>query len=275
MRFTKMQGIGNDYIYINGKQEKVSDPSELARKISDRHFGAGSDGLVILDCPSPDTVTMRMFNSDGSEGRMCGNAARCIGKYVYERGMTDRTDLLLKTASGDRGIHLEVEDGHVRNVRVDMGIAVFNRTLVPVLAPGPDSEPVRLEGMEEDLYCVSMGNPHCVIFIRHDPDDMNIQEPGMYLEHHRAFPEGVNVEFVQVIDPSHVKMRVWERGSGETLACGTGACAAVAAGIRSGKLEGKVEVRLRGGCLSVYMDKYGRVFQEGPAEFVYDGIWMN
>ena len=274
MRFTKMHGIGNDYIYVNGAEESVPDPQELARIISDRHFGAGSDGLVIIDPISPGRFRMRMYNSDGSEGRMCGNAARCVGKYVFERGLTDCTELILDTASGERKLKLYPEEGTVKRVLVDMGIAEFSSEKIPVLLNTGKGEPVHVDGVDSDLICVSMGNPHCVLFTDEDPEDMDIRTTGTYLEHHPVFPEGGNVEFAKVLDAQHVKMRVWERGSGETMACGTGACAVVAAGIQSGRLSGKVQVQLLGGILQVFMTDEGRVFQEGPAEFVYDGIWL-
>lgn len=272
MRFTKMQGIGNDYIYINCLKEKVEDPAALAVAMSRYHFGVGSDGLVLI-CPCEDAdFRMRMFNSDGSESEMCGNASRCVGKYVYDRGLTDKTDVSLMTGAGLKLLKLKVDNGRVASVRVDMGKPELTPALIPANLGGECAKDVPLEvnGRQWLVSCVSMGNPHCVTFVE-DPAALDLPSIGPAFEHHPAFPKRVNTEFVQVISRDHLKMRVWERGSGETLACGTGACAALVAAVMTGRAERRVMMDLLGGSLQLEWAEDGHVYQEGPAAFVFDG----
>ena len=273
MKITKMQGLGNDYIYINGLEETVEDPAGLARRISDRHFGAGSDGLVlILPCEEAD-FRMRMFNVDGSEAEMCGNAARCVGKYIHDRGLCDREEIRLMTGAGVKILKLAVRDGKTASVRVDMCEPELEASRIPVALPAGRviGEPVEACGQQFRMTCVSMGNPHAVIFVD-DADSFDVHRIGAALEVHPLFPRKTNVEFVTVKDRGHLRMRVWERGSGETLACGTGACATLVAAVLNGLCEQKAVLELNGGPLTVEWDRAtNHVFQEGPAEFVFDG----
>ena len=275
MHFTKMQGIGNDYVYVNCFEENVRDPEALAVRISRPHFGVGSDGLVLIEPSDVADFGMRIFNSDGSESEMCGNATRCIGKYVYERGLTDKTELTLITHAGLKQLQLRARGGKVHSVRVDMGSPELDPRRVPVDLPGEIVLGHRLDvgGMLYAIHCVSMGNPHCVIFVR-DPDDVDLPMVGPLIENHRIFPNRTNVEFVAVRDRQHLRMRVWERGAGETLACGTGACAALVASVLTGKADREAEVRLNGGVLQIaWSPEDNHVYKEGPAEFVFDGEW--
>ena len=275
MHFTKMQGIGNDYVYVNCFEETVRDPEALAVRISRPHFGVGSDGLVLIEPSDVADFGMRIFNSDGSESEMCGNATRCIGKYVYERGLTDKNELTLMTRAGLKQLQLRARGGKVHSVRVDMGSPELDPRRVPVDLPGEIVLGHRLDvgGMMYAIHCVSMGNPHCVIFVR-DPDDVDLPMVGPLIENHRIFPNRTNVEFVTVRDRQHLRMRVWERGAGETLACGTGACAALVASVLTGKADREAEVRLNGGVLQIaWSPEDNHVYKEGPAEFVFDGEW--
>ena len=275
MHCTKMQGIGNDYVYVNCFEETVRDPEALAVRISRPHFGVGSDGLVLIEPSDVADFGMRIFNSDGSESEMCGNATRCIGKYVYERGLTDKTELTLMTRAGLKQLQLRARGGKVHSVRVDMGSPELDPRRVPVDLPGEIVLGHRLDvgGMMYAIHCVSMGNPHCVIFVR-DPDDVDLPMVGPLIENHRIFPNRTNVEFVTVRDRQHLRMRVWERGAGETLACGTGACAALVASVLTGKADREAEVRLNGGVLQIaWSPEDNHVYKEGPAEFVFDGEW--
>ena len=275
MHFTKMQGIGNDYVYVNCFEETVRDPEALAVRISRPHFGVGSDGLVLIEPSDVADFGMRIFNSDGSESEMCGNATRCIGKYVYERGLTDKTELTLMTRAGLKQLQLRARGGKVHSVRVDMGSPELDPRRVPVDLPGEIVLGHRLDVgcMMYAIHCVSMGNPHCVIFVR-DPDDVDLPMVGPLIENHRIVPNRTNVEFVTVRDRQHLRMRVWERGAGETLACGTGACAALVASVLTGKDDREAEVRLNGGVLQIaWSPEDNHVYKEGPAEFVFDGEW--
>lgn len=273
MKFTKMQGIGNDYIYVNCFLEKVEDPSALSVRLSDRHFGVGADGLILI-CPSDAAdCRMDMYNADGSRGKMCGNGIRCVGKYMYERGIAPKNVLTVETLSGVKTLRLDVRDGSVRSVEVDMGAPVLEAAKIPVRfsADRVVNAPLSVGGGQYTVTCVSMGNPHCVVFTD-DPDAVQLEKTGPLFEHHAAFPEQVNTEFVRVVSRGLLQMRVWERGSGETLACGTGACAAAVAGVLCGRSDRSVRVRLRGGELSIRWDEQtGHVFLKGPAEFVFDG----
>ena len=272
MKITKMQGLGNDYIYIYCTEDQIPDPAALARRISDRHFGVGSDGLVlILPCDEAD-FRMRMFNADGSESEMCGNATRCIAKYIHDRGLSKKEQISLMTGAGIKILKLTVRDGKTESVRVDMGEPELNAPRIPVNLPEGRviDQPVEVCGQVLRMTCVSMGNPHAVIFVD-DADSFDVHRIGAALEVHPLFPRKTNVEFVMVKDRGHLRMRVWERGSGETLACGTGACASLVATVLNGLCERKAVLELNGGPLTVEWEpETNHVFQEGPAEFVFD-----
>lgn len=274
MKFTKMHGLGNDYVYVNAFTERVEHPEALARRISDRHFGVGGDGLVLIAPSERADFRMVMYNADGSRGAMCGNASRCIGKYVYERGMTDKTALTLETDAGVREMRLDVRDGRVQSVCVDMGEPVLDCARVPcLLGEGVVLRaPVEALGRRFELTPVSIGNPHGVIFTPEVVSDDDLRRYGAALEQHPAFPEKVNIEFVTVLAPDRLRMRVWERGSGVTLACGTGACAALTASVLCGLCGRRAQVELDGGTLEIEWDEQsGHVLMTGPATHVFDG----
>lgn len=273
MKFTKMQGLGNDYVYVNCMDQMVEDAAETARRVSDRHFGIGSDGLILI-CPSDKAdFEMRMYNADGSRGEMCGNGIRCVGKYVYDYGLTDKTALSVETLGGIKHLFLEVEDGKVRLVKVDMGPAILEPDKIPVIAEGSQvvDEPLQVDGKTFRMTCVSMGNPHAVVYVD-DVQGMDLTKTGPSFENHERFPNRINTEFARVLDRNTVEMRVWERGSGETLACGTGACAVAVASILNGYTEDQVTVRLLGGDLKIEWGREAnKVYMTGPAEVVFDG----
>lgn len=273
MKFTKMQGCGNDYIYVNCFEEKVENPPEAAIKVSDRHFGIGSDGLILI-CPSEAAdFKMRMFNADGSEGKMCGNGIRCVAKYVYDFGLTDKTTVDIETLSGIKTLQLNVENGKVKTVQVDMGQPILTPSEIPVKFAGEKMvhEPVMVNGREYRMTCVSMGNPHAITFVD-DVRELDLEKTGPDFEHHEIFPDRVNTEFIHVIDRNTIEMRVWERGSGETLACGTGACASVVACVLNNLTEDEVLVHLLGGDLKIKYDREkNTVFMTGPAQVVCSG----
>ena len=276
MKFTKMQGIGNDYVYIDCFEEKVKDPAALAIRMSKPHFGIGSDGLVLIEASEHADFGMRIFNSDGSEAEMCGNAARCVGRYVRERRLTDKDEITLSTKAGIRRLWPEVSGGIVRRVKVDMGSPELNPRLIGVDLPGDLVLRHRVQILGQTLFitAVSLGNPHCVIFVR-DPELMDLQTIGPMLENHSLFPNRANVEFVRVVRRDCLQMRVWERGSGETLGCGTGACAALVASVLCGLSDRTAQVRLPGGHLELMWNPEDNcVYQSGPAEFVFDGVWF-
>lgn len=275
LKFTKMHGCGNDYIYFNCFETPVEDPEELSVRISDRHFGVGGDGIVLI-CPSDKAdAKMRMFNIDGSEGKMCGNAIRCVGKYLYDNGIKRCNPLTIDTLSGIKTLNLNIgADGKVDSVRVDMGKAILKPEEIPVKLDGETAvaRPVTIEGKEYKITCVSMGNPHCVVFTDTDVSELPLEEIGPKFEFDPLFPERVNTEFINVIDKNTLKMRVWERGSGETLACGTGACASVVAACLNGFCEKDTDitVRLVGGELVIrYTDE--AVTMTGPATVAFTG----
>ncbi len=274
MKFTKMHGIGNDYIYFNCLDNDINDPNGLSVALSDRHFGVGGDGIVMIMRSEIADFRMRMFNADGSEGKMCGNATRCIGKYVYEKGLTDKTEFTLETLGGIKVLKLNVSDGKVISVTVDMGKAILKPADIPVLLDGDCvvSKKTMLAGKEHEITCVSMGNPHCIIFTK-DIDNLDLEKIGPDYENDPIFPERVNTEFVEIIDNKTLKMRVWERGSGETWACGTGASAVCVAAVLNGicDYDTDVLVKLRGGDLTINYKKDGTVYMTGPATFVFDG----
>ena len=274
MKFTKMHGIGNDYIYVNCMDGIDFDPVQTSVVLSDRHFGVGSDGMILI-CPSDKAdFRMRMFNADGSEGKMCGNGIRCFAKYVYCKGLTDRKVIKIETLAGVKTAWLTAEGGDVTSVRVDMGSPVLFPAQIPVKYDGEEmvNQPLEVGGKTWNVTAVSMGNPHCVTYLD-DVDSLAIEQIGPLFEHHPLFPERVNTEFVQPVDDTTVKMRVWERGSGETWACGTGACAVAVASILNGIVRSdSVTVQLRGGDLQIEWDrKSNTVFMTGGATFVYEG----
>ena len=295
MKFTKMQGCGNDYVYVNCFEEEVQDPAALAIQVSDRHFGIGSDGLILLKPSDKADCMMDMYNADGSRGAMCGNGIRCVAKLAYDSGVVDRDRITVETLSGIKTLDLTVEDGTVTKVRVDMGAPELQPEKIPVNGKEiQDNTPEALlsvNGKSYSFTAVSMGNPHAVLFIgkagktgtaaetADNPaaelalDTLEIEKIGPLFEHHPAFPDRVNTEFVEVIDEHTLRMRVWERGSGETLACGTGACAVAVAAILTGRVSGReVTVRLRGGDLQIEWDEEtGHVFMTGPAVSVFTG----
>ncbi len=276
MRFTKMHGIGNDYVYVNCFEESVADPAALAVEMSRYHYGVGSDGLILIGPSDVADFSMKMYNSDGSESAMCGNGIRCVGKYVYDMGLTDRTAVTVMTGAGLKELQLNVQGGHVQSVRVDMGMPELQPRQVPVDLPGETVMGHRLTaaGVPYEIHCVSMGNPHCIIFVK-DPDLVDVETVGPLLENHPIFPERANIEFVQVVDRQHLRMRVWERGSGETLACGTGACASLVAAVLTGRADRSVSMELLGGTLQLdWSFDDNHVYQEGPAKIVFHGEWV-
>lgn len=276
MKFTKMHGIGNDYIYVNCLEETVEHPQKLAKFVSDRHFGIGSDGLILIKPSDTADFEMAMYNADGSRGEMCGNAIRCVAKYVYDHGMTDKTDISIETLAGIKHIRITAEHNKAVLARVNMGKPELVPEKIPVFIKEDMPRqivnyPITAGTKEYRMTCVSMGNPHCVIFTD-DVDGLELEKTGPLFEHHAYFPNRMNTEFVKVIDKKTLQMRVWERGSGETLACGTGACAVTAAAVLNGFTERAVTVRLRGGELQIEWDEdTGDVYMTGPAESVFEG----
>lgn len=281
MKFTKMQGCGNDYIYVNCLEETVKNPKELAIRLSNRHFGIGGDGLVLIEPSDKADFTMSMFNADGSKSEMCGNAIRCVGKYVYERRLTDKLNISIETLAGIKYLDLMLEEESKVNkdqrkvtfATVNMGSPILEPVLIPVNSEKKIAirEEIDIEGTIYVMTCVSMGNPHAVVFVD-EVANMNLEEIGPKFENHSMFPNRVNTEFVQVVDKNHIMMRVWERGSGETLACGTGACASVVAGVLENRLEEHVNVTLLGGSLDIFYDRSANtVNMTGPAVEVFTG----
>lgn len=276
LTFSKMHGIGNDYIYINCFQETVTDPEKLSIFMSNVRFGVGSDGLVLILPSEVADFRMRIFNADGSEAMMCGNATRCVGKYVYEHGMTDKTEVSLETNSGIKYLTLYVNEAtnKVDAVKVDMGKAILKPAEIPVADDGDRfiAKPVVVDGVSYDMTCVSMGNPHAVVFLP-EIDSLDLEKMGPSFEHHPLFPNRVNTEFIRVIDDHTLQMRVWERGSGETFACGTGACAAAVAYVLNGycKREQEILIHLRGGDLRIIYHNDESVTMIGPATFIFEG----
>lgn len=279
--FTKMQGTGNDYIYINGFEEQVSDPGQLARRMADRHFGVGGDGLVLILPSATADVRMRMFNADGSEAEMCGNASRCVAKYVYDHGIVRKEVLTLETGTGNKLIRLECHNGVAVGATVDMGEPLLFPQEIPVnLLPTSEGQnrycvnaPLEIDGVIWHVTAVSMGNPHIVTIVD-DPEALDLPVIGPLFENNAVFPKRINTEFVRVISRSRIAMRVWERGAGETLACGTGACAAVVACVLNGLTERKVDVELRGGSLHIDWDEASNhIYMTGPAVTVFTGVY--
>lgn len=273
-KFSKMHGAGNDYIYVNCFEEKVENINETAAKVSDRHFGIGSDGLVLI-CPSKVAdFRMDMYNSDGTQAEMCGNATRCVGKYVYDRGLTDKTQVTLETLAGIKVLDLNVKDGKVESVCVNMGSPELSPKNIPINSELERfvDEPVLVDDREYKITGVSMGNPHAVTFID-DTDSLEIEKIGPKFENHPMFPKRINTEFAQIVNRNTIKMRVWERGAGETLACGTGACATLVAAVLNGLTDNEADLILLGGTLHIRWDREeNKVYMTGPAQFVFDGV---
>lgn len=273
MKFTKMQGLGNDYVYIDCTSYVVADPAALAVRVSDRHFGVGSDGLICIKSSQCADFRMDMYNSDGSQAEMCGNGIRCVGKFVYDKGLIEKTRVTVETLAGVKTLDLHVKDDRVHAVTVDMGAPELRSRKIPVAAEGDTfvAQPLEAAGKTWTATCVSMGNPHCIIYVD-DPYVLDLETVGPIFERHPIFPARVNAEFVQVIDRETLRMRVWERGSGETMACGTGACATLVASVLNGLCEREATVRLRGGDLQICWDEAdGHIYMTGPAVTVFDG----
>ena len=281
MRFTKMQGCGNDYIYVDGTKERVENKEEIARKLSDRHFGIGGDGVIFINPSELADYEMEMYNADGSRGKMCGNGIRCVARYLYDHGMVSGEKVRIESFGSVKDIRLNIEDGEVKSVCVDMGQPILEAAMIPAdpsaTMEGADDKgrlinvTYAVAGGNRKMTAVSMGNPHAVIFC-HDIDQLELDRKGHYFEHSRVFPEGVNTEFVQICDRQNFRMRVWERGSGETYACGTGACASLVAAVLNGKTDRKVTAHLLGGDLEIeWKDSDNHVYMTGPAVTVFTG----
>ena len=275
MKFSKMHGISNDYVYVNGFAEDVPEPEKVAIFVSDRRCGIGSDGLILILPSEVADCRMRMFNADGSEGMMCGNGIRCVGKYAYDHGIVSKPELSVETKSGIKYITLQIENGKAVGATVDMGKAILRPREIPVNADGEDfvKQTISVQGKDYTATCVSMGNPHCIIFMESDPMAPELEKIGPDFENHPLFPERINTEFVRVIDDHTLFMRVWERGSGETFACGTGACAVAVAAVLNGycKQDSPITVKLRGGDLTIVWKADGTVMMTGSATHVFDG----
>ena len=274
MKFTKMHGLGNDYVYVNCFEEKIDNPPAVARFVSDRHYGIGSDGLIMINPSKTADFEMEMYNADGSRGEMCGNGIRCVAKYVYDYGLTDKTQISVETLGGIKYLDLTVEDGKVSLVKVDMGKPELEADLIPIISEREQviDEPIEVDGKEYHMTGVSMGNPHAVIYVD-DVKGLDLEKIGPKFENHERFPKRINTEFVHCIDRQTVEMRVWERGSGETLACGTGACAVAVSSILNNLTNTQVTVKLLGGDLQIEWDREkDRVFMTGPATVVFDGV---
>ena len=274
MKFTKMQGLGNDYVYVNCFEEKIENPPAVARYVSDRHFGIGSDGLIMINPSEVADFEMEMYNADGSRGEMCGNGIRCVAKYVYDYGLTDKTQISVETLGGIKYLDLTVKDGKVVLVKVDMGKPELKSDLIPIISENEKviDEPIEVDGQVYHMTGVSMGNPHTVIYVD-DVKNLDLEKIGPKFENHERFPKRINTEFVHCIDRNTVELRVWERGSGETLACGTGACAVAVASILNNLTDTRVTVKLLGGDLQIEWDREkNHVFMTGLAKVVFDGV---
>lgn len=273
MKFTKMQGCGNDYVYINGFTEKIADKPAFVKAVSDRHFGVGGDGAIFINPSEEADFEMEMYNADGTRAEMCGNGIRCVAKYVYDKGLTDKKQISIVSFGNIKYVDLYVKDGLVSSVKVNMGAPILEAGKVPVKSAMSQSvdEPITVNGKEYRMTCVSMGNPHAVVFMK-DIANLDIASIGPLFENHEVFPNRTNTEFVEVIDRTHVNMRVWERGTGETLACGTGCCATVAACVLNNLTEDKVTVQVLGGEIEIQWDrKENLIYMTGPAETVFEG----
>lgn len=275
MKFTKMHGLGNDYVYVNCLEEEIKQPSEVSKYVSDRHFGIGSDGLILIKPSKVADFKMDMYNADGSQGEMCGNGIRCVAKYVYDYGLTDKTNISVETLAGIKYLDMTLDKGKVALVKVNMGAPELASERIPIVAEDERviNVPLEVKGREYKMTGVSMGNPHCVIFMDEDVRTLNLEEIGPGFENHRRFPKRINTEFVNVLDENTLRMRVWERGSGETLACGTGACATAVAAMLNGYSRHEVTIQLLGGDLKIQWDGGAApVYMTGPATTVFDGV---
>ncbi len=274
MKFTKMHGAGNDYIYINCIEETVKNPEKLAIKVSDRHFGIGSDGLILISPSDKADFKMNIYNADGSEGMMCGNGIRCVSKYVYDNGMTDKDEISVETRSGIKLIKMNVENGKVVSARVNMGEPILEAEKIPTKFDGENviRQKLTIDEKEYEVTCVSMGNPHCIVYVD-DVKNIDIEKIGPKFENNEMFPERINTEFVHVVSDTELDMRVWERGSGETLACGTGSCAVTVASVLCGycKRNTEIKINLLGGTLTDIWTDGGDVYMTGPAATVCTG----
>lgn len=274
MKFTKMHGAGNDYIYINCFEETVKNPEKLAIKVSDRHFGIGSDGLILISPSDKADFKMNIYNADGSEGMMCGNGIRCVSKYVYDNGMTDKDEISVETRSGIKLIKMNVENGKVVSARVNMGEPILEAEKIPTKFDGENAirRKLTIDEKEYEVTCVSMGNPHCIVYVD-DVKDIDLEKIGPKFENNEMFPERINTEFVHVVSDTELDMRVWERGSGETLACGTGSCAVTVASVLCGycKRNTEIKINLLGGTLTDIWTDGGDVYMTGPAATVCTG----
>ena len=275
MKFTKMHGAGNDYIYFDCTKEQIADEKAAAIKLSDRHFGIGGDGIIIIKKGTNADFEMVMYNADGSRGAMCGNGIRCVAKYVYDNGLTDKTSMTVESMGAVKYIDVNVEDGKVVSARVDMGKPILKPKDIPVICDGERAinVPITVNGVDYKMTCVSMGNPHAVVFIDRSPKDFPLEQVGPLFENNAVFPDRTNTEFAFVADRKNIEMRVWERGSGETLACGTGTCATVVAAILNGLVDNDVTVHLIGGDLQIQWsgNENDSVIMTGPAETVFSG----
>ena len=273
-KFTKMHGLGNDYVYMDAIHQKIDNGSELARFVSNRHFGIGSDGLILICKSDIADFKMRMFNQDGSEAEMCGNGIRCVGKFVYDKGLTNKTTVTIETLAGIKTLKFNLKDKKVETVRVDMGEPILNPEKIPVISSENPVKNLKLKALDKEFIftCVSMGNPHAITVVK-DTEKFDVETYGRILEVDKAFPNKTNVEFVQIVDKEHIKMRVWERGAGETLACGTGACASVVACNLNDYINKKCTVTLLGGNLFIeWNEKDNHIYMTGPATTVFEGI---
>lgn len=273
MKFVKMEGCGNDYIYVDGAREKIHDKPELVKRLSDRHFGIGGDGVIFINPSKQADFEMEMYNADGSRSEMCGNGIRCVAKYVYDFGLTDKTEITIESAGKIKYLFLTTEDGKVSRVRVDMGEPQLLAKEIPVISSQEKvlDEEIEVDGQIFRMTCVSMGNPHAVVFVD-DVENMDLEKIGPKFENHPRFPKRVNTEFVKVLDDHTVRMRVWERGTGETLACGTGSCATAVACLWNQKTGNDITVKLTGGDLQIFVEPdLSRVYMTGPATMVFSG----
>ena len=273
IKFTKMHGLGNDYVYMDAIHQNIEKESSLAQFVSNRNFGIGSDGLILICKSEMADFKMRMFNADGSEAEMCGNGIRCVGKFVYDKGLTDKTEVTIETLAGVKTLQLNVEQGKVKTVKVDMGEPILTPKEIPVISEEEPVKNLKLKAKDKEFTftCVSMGNPHAITFVE-NTKEFDVETYGKILEVDKAFPNKTNVEFIEIVDKNHINMRVWERGAGETLACGTGACASVVACCLNGLTENKVNVELLGGILEIEWNKEdNHVYMTGPAVTVFEG----
>ena len=278
LKFTKMHGLGNDYVYMDAINQKIENRSDLAKVVSNRHFGIGSDGLILICKSNVADFRMQMFNSDGSEAEMCGNGIRCVGKFVYDKKMTNKDTVTIETLAGIKTLKLTIKNGKVEKAKVDMGKPILEPERIPVISEGNPVKNLNLKLVDRDFKftCVSMGNPHAISFIDEDVKDFELEKYGKLAEINQVFPKKTNVEFINIVDENNIKMRVWERGAGETLACGTGACASVVASILNGYTERFVTVELLGGNLEIEWSKDdNHVYMTGPATTVFEGVIEN